>query len=45
MYLADWEGQGDLEFMNNSLIILSQNPMDFEAMSLLIVRMDMFSKV
>ncbi|XP_058790816.1 uncharacterized protein LOC131664012 [Phymastichus coffea] len=45
IYYAYWAGQGDLQLMNDVLIVLSQNSMDFKALGVMIVRMDMFSKI
>ncbi|XP_058790791.1 uncharacterized protein LOC131663996 [Phymastichus coffea] len=45
IYDAKWAGEGDLRLMKDSIIVLSQNPMYFDAMSIMIVRLDMFSKI
>ncbi|XP_058790786.1 uncharacterized protein LOC131663991 [Phymastichus coffea] len=45
IYHANWTGQRNLRFMKDALIVLSQNPMHFQALSIITVRLDMFSKI
>ncbi|XP_011501528.1 PREDICTED: odorant receptor 13a-like [Ceratosolen solmsi marchali] len=45
IYNAHWPETGDLRFMNDILIIQSQNPLRFIASGCVIVRLDMFSKI
>lgn len=45
MYEADWAGLGDMRFMNDIIIILSQRPLAFDAKGFMKLDMNMFSGV
>ncbi|NP_001177600.1 odorant receptor 255 [Nasonia vitripennis] len=45
MYNAHWPGSGDVRFMNDVLIVLSQKPLIFKAKSCMSLHMDVFTKI
>lgn len=45
IYNSYWAGCGDMKFMTDVLIVVSQRPLDFTAIGCLKVKMEMFAKV